>query len=206
MRYYRLEFEIVDGRALANISFAVTKNKIDPNASRELMYIGGSLQYGSLNNNYKDATFNKIKADIFNGAFAIQEFYELKNQIQYLDKKLEKEARNIKKLLDVIDYLKNSKKYKRIVYDNREQDFIVVDNLKPEDYKRYGGYTENDEFVISIVSNKSFSEVEKTLKENAKKKLENSAGIGKKLLKQFIENGYVQRDIRSEKPEVKNIW
>jgi len=206
MRYYRLDFDIIDGKAKANISFLVPKNKINSNHSNELFPINGTLYYSSLNKNYKGSTFDRINADMFGSIFSIQELYEFKNQVQYLEKKLEKERKTIKKLKDVIDYLQDSKKFKRVVYDDREQSFVPINKLKTEDYQRYNGFTENNDLVISIITNKDFTKAEKELKNNAKKRLENSYKREKELLKDFIENGYVQRKINAKKPNIKKIW
>ena len=207
MRYYRLNFSIERGKAKANIQFVVPEKKISSPGSKDITPIGGFLTYQSSNDNFKEAKLVSIDGTINIGYHIIEELYEFKNQVNYVDRKLEKQGKNIKQLEDIISYFRNNNKFKRVCYDERKEKYVVIENIQSEDYHKYKAYTEDDKYLLFIVSNKEFTEVKKEIHEKVKKKIKKETyQKRKKELESFLETGYVQRDSFSKMPEIKPIW
>ena len=88
MRYYNLKFEIVKGKAICNLAFIVPEKKLSNYTDKKnnLLLLDGNLNYSSINENYKNATLDRIEFSSFD-VNKLDQLNEFRNQVNYLKKK-----------------------------------------------------------------------------------------------------------------------
>jgi len=210
MRYYQISKseDKFTGRPTIEISFIVKENKIK-HSGDEKIRLYGELVYSGYEKSFKKYTLKKINVE----AESLNELYEFKNQVRYLEREVEEYLKEekpylsrdwLKSFKDVYNYLKQSNKFEEVIYDKREQSYVMVKELKNSSFKRYVGYVDKNGYkvVLSTISDKDLDVVEVNLKKKAKEKLETSSYKGEiQEMQQFLEQeNNVKRDVHSDKP------